>query len=121
MSEIINLKTIKDKRGILTVIEKEIPFPIKRIYYIYGVDDSTRGKHRHHKTIQAAICIKGDCKIYCNDGENTQVYHLNNPEKCLILRQKDWHKMYDFSKDAILLVMASEYFNPDDYIFEEYK
>ena len=59
MASIIDLKTFTDKRGNLTVIEKVIPFEIERVFYIYGVDDSVRGGHRHHKTIQAAICIKG--------------------------------------------------------------
>ena len=55
MAELIDLKTYTDQHGNLTVIEKVIPFDIKRIFYIYGVDDSVRGGHRHHKTIQAAI------------------------------------------------------------------
>ena len=69
MAQIIDLKTFTDKRGNLTVIEKVIPFDIKRVFYIYGVDDSKRGGHRHHKTRQAAICIKGACTIYNNNGE----------------------------------------------------
>ena len=68
MAQLINLKTFTDKRGNLTVIEKVIPFDIKRIFYIYGVDSSVRGGHRHHKTIQAAISLKGSCTIYNNDG-----------------------------------------------------
>lgn len=63
MAHIIDLKTFTDDRGNLTVIEKVIPFDIKRIFYIYGVDDSTRGGHRHHKTMQAAICLQGHCTI----------------------------------------------------------
>ena len=55
MAHLIDLQTFTDKRGNLTVIEKVIPFDIKRVFYIYGVDDSTRGGHRHHNTIQAAI------------------------------------------------------------------
>jgi dTDP-4-dehydrorhamnose 3,5-epimerase-like enzyme len=121
MSKIIKLSTFSDKRGSLTVIEKEIPFNFKRIYYIYGVDDSERGKHRHKKTIQAAICISGKCEIYCNNGFKKTTYKLDSPNKCLILDPKDWHKMYNFSKDAILMVIASEPFDKNDYIFEEYK
>ena len=62
----IDLKTFTDKRGNLTVIEKTIPFQIKRIFYIYGVDDSVRGGHRHHKTVQAAICLQGTCHNHQN-------------------------------------------------------
>jgi dTDP-4-dehydrorhamnose 3,5-epimerase-like enzyme len=121
MAQVLQLKTIAGSRGSLTVIEKEIPFPIKRIFYIYNVDNSVRGKHRHHKTIQAAICIKGACKIFIDDNEKEEVVLLDNPEKCLLLEPKDWHKMYDFTPDAVLLILASEYFDPADYIYEPYQ
>ncbi len=120
MAKLINLKTFCDQRGNLTVIEKVIPFTIKRIFYIYGVDSSIRGKHRHKKTIQAAICIKGKCTIWNNDGKNKEEFVLDTPDKCLILDPADWHKMCNFSPDAILMVLASEYFDYNDYIFEEY-
>ncbi|MFC2152104.1 FdtA/QdtA family cupin domain-containing protein [Bacteroidota bacterium] len=120
MAYILDLETHTDKRGNLTVIENVLPFQIKRIFYIYGVDDSVRGGHRHHKTIQAAICIKGECKIYNNDKEKEEIFHLDKPSKCLILEPKDWHKMYDFSKDAILMVLASENYDANDYIFKGY-
>lgn len=120
MAYLINLKTFCDRRGNLTVIEKIIPFDIKRIFYIYGVDSSVRGKHRHKKTIQAATCIQGKCTIWNNDGKNKEEFVLDSPDKCLILEPTDWHKMYNFSPDAILMVLASEYFDYNDYIFEEY-
>lgn len=120
MAHIIDLKTFTDKRGNLTVIEKTIPFDIKRIFYIYGVDDSRRGGHRHHKTLQAAICIKGECKIYNNNGKTEETFELNAPNKCLILEPEDWHAMFEFSPDAILMVLASEFFDEKDYIFEPY-
>jgi len=120
MAYIVDLKTFTDKRGNLTVIENVLPFQIKRIFYIYGVDESVRGGHRHHKTIQAAICIKGECKVYNNDGEQEEVFYLDKPYKCVILEPKDWHKMYDFSEDAILMVLASEKFDEQDYIFDGY-
>ncbi|WP_316746577.1 FdtA/QdtA family cupin domain-containing protein [Pedobacter gandavensis] len=116
----ICLKTFTDERGNLTVIEKVIPFDMKRIFYIYGVDGSVRGGHRHHKTIQAAICIQGSCVISNNDGTNKTDYLLDSPDKCLILEAKDWHQMKNFTKDAILMVLASEYFDKDDYIYEDY-
>ena len=120
MAHLINLKTFTDSRGNLTVIEKVIPFDIKRVFYIYGVDDSKRGGHRHHKTIQAAICIKGSCTIYNHDGKTETTIDLTSPDKCLLLETQDWHTMYNFSKDAILMVFASEYFDENDYIFEPY-
>lgn len=120
MAHIVDLKTFIDKRGNLTVIENVLPFPIKRVFYIYGVDESVRGGHRHHKTVQAAICIKGECKIYNNNSIEQEVFHLNKPSVCLILEPNDWHQMYDFSEDAILMVLASENFDEKDYIYEKY-
>lgn len=121
MAHFLNLQTFTDKRGNLTVIEKVIPFEIKRIFYIYGVDESRRGGHRHHITKQAAICIKGECKIHNNSGKGAvQEFHLNSPDKCLILEPEDWHEMYDFSEDAILMVLASAEYHEEDYIFKPY-
>ena len=121
MAELIDLKTFIDKRGNLTVIEKVIPFDVRRIFYIYGVDASVRGGHRHKSTIQAAICLKGSCRIYNNNGVEEDYFYLDQPNKCLILDPKDWHMMDQFSEDAILMVLASEYFDEGDYIFEPYK
>ncbi len=121
MAYILNLKTFTDKRGNLTVIEKILPFDIKRVFYIYGVDDSIRGGHRHHKTIQAAICIKGSCMISNNDNTLKEDFLLDAPYKCLILEPKDWHQMHHFTPDAILMVFASEYFEEKDYIYQSYQ
>lgn len=120
MARFIDLKTFTDARGNLTVIEKIIPFDIKRIFYIYGVDQSKRGGHRHKKTRQAAICIQGSCHIYNNNSKQEDNFYLDRPDKCLLLEPEDWHTMDQFTPDAILMVLASEYFTPDDYIFEPY-
>ncbi len=120
MAKLIKIETYKDERGKLSVLEKNIPFDIKRVFYIYEIDDSVRGKHRHHKTIQAIICIHGSCKITNNDSLNTITYDLDKPDKCLFLYPEDYHWMHDFSNDAVLLVLASEYFDPEDYIYEPY-
>ncbi|MEY4458812.1 MAG: hypothetical protein RIT38_17 [Bacteroidota bacterium] len=120
MAYTISLTTHSDNRGNLTVIEKILPFEIKRLFYIYDVDDSIRGGHRHVNTTQAAICIKGSCKIYCNDGNQESTFLLDNPNTCLVLEAKDWHTMFEFTSDAVLLVLASEYYSYDDYIFDPY-
>jgi hypothetical protein len=119
MAYIINLPTLSDSRGKLTVAEKILPFEIKRFYYIYDVT-SKRGGHRHKKTIQALICLRGSCEIYINDGSKEDTIILDRPDKCLILESKDWHTMDKFSRDSILLVFSSEYYDKDDYIEEEY-
>ncbi|MBK7134066.1 MAG: FdtA/QdtA family cupin domain-containing protein [Bacteroidales bacterium] len=123
MSNVIDLQTYTDRRGNLTVIEKIIPFEIKRIFYIYGVDDSIRGHHRHKKTIQAAISITGKCRIMNKSGDGLPVeeYILDTPSKCLILQPEDFHWMDSFSPDCILMIFASEYYDKDDYIFTPYK
>ncbi|PSL44175.1 dTDP-4-dehydrorhamnose 3,5-epimerase-like enzyme [Chitinophaga niastensis] len=120
MANLISIQTFKDTRGTLTVLDHVVPFEIKRVFYIYSVDNTDRGGHRHHETRQAAICIKGSCKITNNNSKVTEVFDLDSPEKCLLLMPEDWHVMHDFSTDAILLVLASTEFDPKDYIYEPY-
>jgi dTDP-4-dehydrorhamnose 3,5-epimerase-like enzyme len=119
MAYIIELPTFNDKRGSLTVVEKVLPFELKRFYYIYDVS-SKRGGHRHKKTIQALISLGGSCEIYVNNGESEELFILDTPAKCLILEAKDWHTMDNFSQETTLLVFASEYYDKDDYIDEEF-
>ena len=121
MAYLIDLRTFSDARGNLTVIEKIVPFDIKRIFYIYGVDDSIRGGHRHKSLVQAAICLQGSCVVDNNDGARKETFVLDTPGKCLILEPRDWHQMRNFTPNAILMVLASEYFDPAEYIYEQYK
>ena len=120
MPKKIKLISFKDKRGILTVLDKEIKFKIKRVYYIYNVDGQ-RGGHRHKKNIQALISISGQCKIFVNNGKIKKNYSLNKKNECLILKPNDWHTMKDFSKDCILLVLCSEKYQENDYIDKPYR
>lgn len=120
MPKLINLATFTDVRGNLTVVEKILPFTIKRAFFIYGVDSSKRGGHRHITTTQAAICIKGSCRIYSNNNVSEAYYYLDSPSKCLIIDAEDWHFMDRFTPDAILMVFASTYYMEEDYIFEPY-
>ena len=120
MGKILDLKTITDNRGSLSVIEKILPFEIKRLYYIYNCNDEVRGGHRHKKTVQALICVAGSCEIFWTNGKTKESVLLDSPGKCLIVNPEDWHTMSKFTPDAVLLVLASEYFNADDYIDEGY-
>lgn len=123
MAYLIKLNNFTDSRGNLTVlddVEKLLPFSIKRFFYIYKVDDSLRGGHRHRTTQQAVICINGSCAVTNNNGEEKEIFLLDDPSKCLILETRDWHQMHSFSKDAILIVFASTTFDSSDYIFEPY-
>ncbi len=122
MAGLIELNTFAKNNGSLSVLEDfQIPFKIRRFFYIYDADNSYRGGHRHKNTYQAAICLKGSCRIYNNNGTGQkEIFHLDAPEKCLLIAPEDWHVMFDFTPDAILLVVASTNFDEKDYIFEKY-
>jgi hypothetical protein len=119
MAYIIELPVFSDGRGSLTVVEKILPFEIKRFYYVYNVA-LKRGGHRHKKTVQALISLGGSCDIYTNNGEKEEIFFLDNPNKCLILDPKDWHTMDNFSEGSTLLVFSSEFYDKEDYIDEKY-
>lgn len=119
MPHLITLPSFTDSRGDLTVIEKSLPFEIKRVYYIYNATD-LRGGHRHKLTQQALICVSGICEVFVHDGHGQQTFLLDRPDKCLIVDPQDWHTMKNDSKQAVLLVLASEYFDKEDYIHEPY-
>lgn len=88
MAKIIQLKTISDDRGNLTVldnIQQALPFTVKRVFCLYGVDAADRGRHRHEKTYQAAICINGSCIVENDHGRAQQQFMLDTPDKCLML------------------------------------
>ncbi|MFN4085884.1 MAG: sugar 3,4-ketoisomerase [Spirosomataceae bacterium] len=107
--------------GDLTVLEGIFPGPIKRVYYIYDVPHGVvRGGHRHHKTWQILVCIRGKCRVYVHDGQGEHEFWLDRPDTCLILEPTDWHTMHDFSQDALLLVLANEPYDKADYIDEPY-
>jgi hypothetical protein len=116
MPKIIHVPTHKDSRGSLSVIEKLLPFEIKRVYYIYDCSNLPRGGHRHKKNIQALVCVRGSCTIDWNNGIKKGTILLSQPDTLLLLMPEDYHTMHDFSPGAVLLVLASEYFDSDDYI-----
>lgn len=117
----ITLAHFNSDEGSLRVFEGLMPGCIKRVYYITDVpSDTIRGGHRHHTTWQALVCIKGSCRVYVHDGVSEQEFMLNKPDVCLLLEPKDWHTMDNFSQDAILLVMANEVYDVNDYIDEPY-
>lgn len=117
MAELFELPTHQDSRGALTVLEKVLPFDIKRVYWMHQLSGENRGGHRHKQTIQALTCLHGACKVkvVCN-GEQT--FHINQPNQVLILNPEDWHEMTDITKDAVIMVMASHEYDAADYIKE---
>ena len=105
--------------GSLTFLEgeRDIPFPIKRIYYIYDImAGERRGFHAHRELMQYLICISGSCKVLMDDGTKSEEIMLNDPNQGLYIGPKVWHEMFDFSENAVLLVLASDYYEENDYI-----
>jgi dTDP-4-dehydrorhamnose 3,5-epimerase-like enzyme len=124
---IIELPRIVDsKDGIISVAEarRHIPFDIRRVYYIYGLNyfHSIRGLHAHRKLEQALFCINGSVRIDLDDGWQQTSMKLDRPNMGLYLGVELWHKMGDFAQNCILLVLASDYFDESDYIrsYEEF-
>ncbi len=113
-----------DERGHLVVIEGEqdIPFRIKRAFYIYGSDSTVkRGKHANRKTEFVLINVAGTSKVKVMDGEgNEAIFCLNRPHTGVYLPTMVWKEMYDFSQDSVLLVLASEHYDANEYI-RDYK
>lgn len=115
-----------DSRGHLVVVEgqKDIPFDIKRIFYIYGSDQTVvRGQHANCKTQFVLINVAGSCKVKVCDGKgNEAVFLLNRPHTGIYLPRMVWKEMYDFSKDSVLLCLASEHYDASEYIrkYDEY-
>lgn len=109
-----------DERGHLVIAEggKEIPFEIKRIFYIFGTEkDVVRGQHANKKSQFVLINVAGTSKVKVKDGEgNEAIYCLNRPHTGIYLPTMVWKDMYDFSDDSVLLCLASEHYDPEEYI-----
>lgn len=115
----ISLPSLCDERGSLVALEaeKNIPFKIKRVYYIFGAQQGmARGFHAHHNLKQVVICVAGRCRIVLDDGLHRQETWLKSPLQGLIIDGLVWHEMHDFSEDCVLLVLASEHYDEADYI-----
>ena len=108
-----------DERGQLVALEelKDIPFKIKRVYYMYDTTERiSRGHHAHKITEQVLICVHGSCKILLDDGQQKEEVVLDNPSHGLYVGPKMWHSMYDFSEGTVLLVVASGFYDENDYL-----
>ena len=122
----LHFPDLGDERGKLVVAEGEIdiPFEIKRVFYIYGSDDSVvRGQHANRESEFVLINVAGSSKVMITDGTNKDVVELNRPMEGLYLPRMVWKEMYDFSEDSVLLVLASTHYDGSEYIrdYEEYK
>ena len=123
--KVLNFKDLGDERGKLVVVEgnMDIPFEIKRVFYMYGSDaEVVRGQHANRKTEFVLINVSGTSKVKVDNGYETDVIELNRPRMGLYLPTMLWKDMYDFSKDSVLLVLASEHYDGTEYIrdYDEY-
>ena len=122
VAKLIQVKNISDERGILSVVEDELGFVVKRFFYIYDVpSNGVRGGHGHLKTKMAMISLNGYCHVEIVTRDKRVSFHLERPDQCLLVEPGDWHQMYKFEKGSTLLVLASEKFDKSDYFYEEPK
>lgn len=123
--KILKFNTKSDDRGSLIALEnlKEIPFEIKRIYYIYNTKpEFPRGAHAHRELEQVLIMMEGSCELVLNDGKNIKNIILNRPDMGIFIGKNMWREMKNFSYGAKLLVLASDFYNEKEYIrdYEEF-
>ena len=118
-TKIYNYKYHLDKYGKLIALEekKEIPFSIRRVYYIYEVEKGVRrGFHSHKELEQVLVCVHGSVKILLKTPNEEKIVTLDNPKCGLYIGTDIWREMYDFSPGAVLMVLASEHYDESDYI-----
>jgi dTDP-4-dehydrorhamnose 3,5-epimerase-like enzyme len=117
--EILDIESRGDERGQLIALEnnKNIPFAIKRVYYLTQTrEDVARGFHAHKELMQVAVCISGRCLMKLDDGVNQEEVWLDSPVKAILIKKMIWREMHHFSPDCVLLVLASELYDEQDYI-----
>ena len=117
---ILDFGAVGDERGMITICEGEmdIPFMPKRVFYIYkSSNDVVRGKHANKITDFVLINVAGKSKVKIMDGKGNEiVYSLNRPNTGIYIPHMVWKEMYDFSEDSVLLCLASEHYDPNEYI-----
>ncbi len=116
---LINFNPLGDERGSLIAIEaeKSVPFPVRRVYYIFGTKEGVeRGFHAHKALNQVAVAVTGSCEVVLDDGETETTVLLDSAEKGVLIEPKVWHYMRNFSPDCVLLLLADQHYDEADYI-----
>lgn len=116
---LIKLSSIGDDRGQLVALEamKNVPFAIKRVYYLYDLKrDVPRGFHAHKNLKQIVVCTSGSCEFILDDGKKRETVKLQRPDEALLVENFIWREMHNFSPDCVVMVLASELYDEDDYI-----
>ena len=117
--KMLNFKVHGNHQGSLVALEKgeDFPFEIKRVYYIWNTDgDVVRGKHAHRKLEQVIVCTSGSCDFILDNGKEREVVRLDNPAQGLHIKNNIWREFTNFSKDCVVMVLASEHYSEEDYI-----
>lgn len=117
--KLINFTALGDERGSLVALEgnKDIPFCINRVYYIFATKEGVaRGFHAHKNLKQVAVCIVGSCKFALDDGKSKQEVILDSPTTGLLIEDLVWREIHDFSSDCVLMVLANKHYDEFDYI-----
>ena len=116
--KIIDIRRYSDTRGYLSVVENgiDIPFDIKRIYYLYMVPEVARGAHAHKELQQLLIATSGSVEVIMDDGRNKKSFMLDRPWKGLLIPAGLWRDLENFSGGAVLMCLASEKYKAEDYI-----
>lgn len=125
-SQLINLPKILDKRGNLSIIEEEknIPFSIARVFWIYDVPGGEeRGGHAYRENQELIVALSGSFDVVLNDGATEKIFSLNRSYNGLYVPKMLWRKMENFSTNSLALVLSSTSYNEHDYIrdYEEFK
>lgn len=124
--KLIQLKSCGDERGSLIALEEKsnVPFEIKRVYYMFDTGDGVRRGFHAHKTLkQLAIAVRGSCKFMLDNGNETIEITLNHPAQGLLIESFMWREMFDFSEDCVLMVLADQVYDESDYVrsYEQFK
>ncbi|MFQ5690687.1 MAG: FdtA/QdtA family cupin domain-containing protein [Gemmatimonadota bacterium] len=115
----IELTVQSDERGSLVAIEEceDVPFRIRRVYYLFRTQPGLqRGCHAHYRTRQVAICLNGSCKAFLDDGKRRAEVTLDRPDQGLVIEPMVWHKVFEFSPNCMLLILANTPYDESDYI-----
>lgn len=121
-----SLKGNTDGRGLLVSLEsrRDVPFDIKRVYFLTHLkNDHPRGFHAHKKLKQLMVCVSGSCDLILDDGRTRETIHMSSPTQGVLVENFIWREMHNFSENCVLMVLADEYYDENDYIrdYEQFK
>lgn len=125
LCRLLDFKDLGDERGKLVVIEgaQDIPFEIKRVFYMYGSDSQVvRGQHANKDSEFILVNVAGKSKVRVTDGVGEHLVELNKPMQAIYIPKMIWKEMYDFSSESVLLVLANTHYDGKEYIrdYDEY-